>query len=82
LDGFRPKINPLHYHLYIYLSDRRLKGNQPSVVHRLDTYMVMYMTHLKEIKYRMKYTPVLFDFKAKKIEFGEDMTAEIMVNEL
>ena len=40
------------------------------------------MTCIKEIKYKMKYTPVLFNFKTKKIEFGEDMTAEIMVNEL
>jgi Primase X len=25
LDGFRPKVNPLCYHLYIYLADRKLK---------------------------------------------------------
>jgi hypothetical protein len=24
-DGFRPKINPLYYHFYIYLADRKLK---------------------------------------------------------
>jgi hypothetical protein len=30
----------------------------------------------------MKYTPVLFNFKTKEIEFAEDMTAEIMINEL
>jgi hypothetical protein len=24
-DGFRPKANPLYYHLYIYLADRKLK---------------------------------------------------------
>jgi hypothetical protein len=24
-DGFRPKINPLLYHFYIYLADRKLK---------------------------------------------------------
>jgi hypothetical protein len=36
----------------------------------------MYITHLKEIKYWMKYTPVLFNFKTKEIEFEEDMIAE------
>jgi Primase X len=25
-DGFRPKANPLYYHFYIYLADRKLKG--------------------------------------------------------
>ena len=40
------------------------------------------MTHLKEIKHKMKYTPVHFNFKTKKVEFGEDMTAEIMIKEL
>jgi hypothetical protein len=35
------------------------------------------MTRLK-----MKYTPVLFNFKTKEIEFAEDMIAEIMINEL
>jgi hypothetical protein len=34
-----------------------------------------------EIKYKMKYTPATFDFKTKKIEFGEEMTAEITVSE-
>jgi hypothetical protein len=24
-DGFRPKVNPLYYHFYIYLADRKLK---------------------------------------------------------
>jgi hypothetical protein len=24
-DGFRPKVNPLLYHFYIYLADRKLK---------------------------------------------------------
>jgi hypothetical protein len=38
------------------------------------------MTHRNEIK--MKYAPVIFNFKTKEIEFGEDMIAEIMVNEL
>jgi hypothetical protein len=40
------------------------------------------MKHLKEIiKYRIKYTPVLFNFKTKEIEFAEDLTVEIMINE-
>jgi hypothetical protein len=42
----------------------------------------MYMTHLKEIKYKVKYTPVHFNFKTKKVEFGEDRAAEITINEL
>ena len=42
----------------------------------------MYMTHSKEVKYKVKYTPVAFDFKAKKTKFGEEMNAEIMLNEL
>jgi hypothetical protein len=29
----------------------------------------------------MKYSPVTFDFKTKKVEFGEEMTAEIIVSE-
>jgi hypothetical protein len=37
------------------------------------------MTYQKEIKYKMKYTPILFNFKSKKIEFGQDMTAEIII---
>jgi len=28
----------------------------------------------------MQYTPVLFNFKTKKVEFGDDMTAEIILN--
>ena len=24
-DGFRPRANPLYYHFYIYLADRKLK---------------------------------------------------------
>ena len=36
-------------------------------------------TYHKEIKYKMKYTPVLFNFKSKKIEFGQDMTTEIII---
>jgi hypothetical protein len=34
-----------------------------------------------EIKYRMKYAPVTFDFKTKKVELGEEMTAEIIASE-
>jgi hypothetical protein len=34
---------------------------------------------MKGIKYKMKYTPVVFNFKTKKVEFGEDMTAEIIM---
>jgi hypothetical protein len=37
---------------------------------------------MKEIKYKMEYIPVVFNFKTKKVEFGEEMTAEIMLNEL
>ena len=40
------------------------------------------MTHLKEIKHKVKYTPVHFNFKTKKVEFGEDRAAEITINEL
>jgi hypothetical protein len=40
------------------------------------------MTYLKEMKYKMKYTAVIFNFKTKKIEFEEDMTTEIMINAL
>jgi hypothetical protein len=37
---------------------------------------------MKEIKCKMEYTPVLFNFKTKKVEFGEEMSAEIMLNEI
>jgi hypothetical protein len=33
-----------------------------------------------EIKYKMKYAPVTFDFKTKKVEFGEEMIAEVIVS--
>jgi hypothetical protein len=39
------------------------------------------MAHLSEIKYKIKYAPVIFDFKAKKVEFGEEMTAERIASE-
>jgi hypothetical protein len=39
------------------------------------------MPQPKEMKYKMKYTPVLFNFKTKKVEFGEAMTAEIIIND-
>ena len=41
----------------------------------------VYMRHPIEIKYKMKYAPVTFDFKTKKVELGEEMTAEIIVSE-
>ena len=37
------------------------------------------MTHLKEIKYKVKYTPVHFNFKTKKVEFGE---VRVFISEL
>jgi len=30
----------------------------------------------------MEYTPVHFNFKTKKVEFGKEMTAEIILNDL
>ena len=39
------------------------------------------MSHLREIKYKIKYAPVIFDFKAKEVEFGEEMTTEIIADE-
>ena len=37
------------------------------------------MTHLKEIKHKMKYIPVHFNFKTKKVEFGE---VRVFISEL
>jgi hypothetical protein len=37
---------------------------------------------IKGIKYKIEYTAVHFNFKTKKVEFGKEMTAEIMLNEL
>ena len=34
------------------------------------------------IKYKIEYIPVHFNFKTKKMEFGNEMTAEIMLNYL
>ena len=39
------------------------------------------MAHLREIKYKMKYAPIIFDFKAKQVVYGEEMTAEIIASE-
>jgi hypothetical protein len=39
------------------------------------------MSQPKEIKYKMTFTPVVFNFKTKKVDFGEEMTTEIMANE-
>jgi hypothetical protein len=39
------------------------------------------MPHPKEIKYKVTYTPVVFNFKTKKVDLGEEMIAEIMANE-
>ncbi len=41
----------------------------------------MYMQRPMEIRYKMKYAPVTFDFKTKKVEFGDEMIAEIIVSE-
>ncbi|MFL6342650.1 MAG: hypothetical protein ACJ71K_02725 [Nitrososphaeraceae archaeon] len=40
------------------------------------------MSHPKEIKYKMTFTPVLFNFKTKKVDLEEEMTTEIMANEV
>jgi hypothetical protein len=42
----------------------------------------MSMACIKGIKYKIEYTAVHFNFKTKKVEFGKEMTAEIMLNEL
>ena len=34
------------------------------------------------IKYKVGYIPVHFNFKTKKVDFGEEMTTEIMANEV
>jgi hypothetical protein len=41
----------------------------------------MSMASINGIKYTMEYTPVHFNFKTKKVEFGEEMTAEIILND-
>jgi hypothetical protein len=40
------------------------------------------MASIKGIKYKMEYTPIHFNFKTKKLEFGKEMTAEIILNDL
>jgi hypothetical protein len=35
----------------------------------------------KGIKYKMEYAPVHFNFNTRKVEFGEEMTAEIILND-
>ncbi|HJT49963.1 MAG TPA: hypothetical protein VJ729_17410 [Nitrososphaeraceae archaeon] len=40
------------------------------------------MSQLKTTKHGIKYTRVSFNFKTKQVEYGDEMTAEIMVNEL
>ena len=37
---------------------------------------------MSEIKYKVKYALILFNFKTKQVEAGEEMTTEIMLNEL
>jgi hypothetical protein len=34
------------------------------------------------LAYLVEYTPVHFNFKIKKIQFGKEMTVEIMLNDL
>ena len=34
------------------------------------------------IKYKAEYIPVHFNFKTKKMEFGKEMTAKRMLNDL
>jgi hypothetical protein len=40
------------------------------------------MASIKWIKYKMEYAAVHFNFNTKKVEFGEEMTAEIILNDL
>jgi hypothetical protein len=39
------------------------------------------MPEQKEIKYKMTFTPVIFNFKTKKVDFEEEMTTEIIADE-
>jgi hypothetical protein len=43
---------------------------------------IMCMASIKGIKYKMKYAPVHFNFKTKKVEFGEEMSAEITLSDV
>jgi Primase X len=53
-DGFRPKINPLLYHFYIYLADRKLKEfnnmqkNQPESHHAFRGNRILWIEKLLE----------------------------------
>jgi hypothetical protein len=38
-DGFRPKANPLYYHFYIYLADRKLKELNYMQKNKTETHM-------------------------------------------
>jgi hypothetical protein len=40
------------------------------------------MASIKGIKYKIEYTPVHFNFKTKEVEVGQEMTAEITLNNL
>ena len=42
----------------------------------------MCITSIKGIKYKMKYAPVHFNFKTKKVEFGKEMSAEITLSDV
>ena len=44
--------------------------------------IIIRMASIKGIKYKMEYAPVHFNFKTRKVEFGEEMTAEIILNDL
>jgi hypothetical protein len=41
----------------------------------------MCMASTKGIKYKMEYAPVHFNFKTRKVEFGEEMAVEIILND-
>jgi len=40
------------------------------------------MTESKEVKYKMTFTPAVFNFKTKKVDLEEEMTTEIVANEV
>jgi hypothetical protein len=42
----------------------------------------MHMVSTKEIRYKIEYIPVHFNFKTKEVEVGKEMTAEITLNNL
>jgi hypothetical protein len=45
------------------------------IIYLVNAYIV---SHPKEIKYKMTFIPVGFNFKTKKVEIGDEMTTEIM----